>query len=58
MTKTNTNKELAQRLHKEVWEQGSLDLIDELVAEDYVEHSTGMRKGCLDEMNIENLLRD
>lgn len=40
MTKTNTNKELAQRLHKEVWEEGNLDLIDELVAEDYVEHST------------------
>lgn len=40
MTRTNTNKELAPRLHKEVWEEGNLDLIEELVAEDFVEHST------------------
>lgn len=33
------NKEIVQRMNDEVWGEGNLDLIDEYVAEDYVEHS-------------------
>lgn len=38
-TTHSSNKEFAWRLHEEVWDNGNLDLIDELIAEDYVEHS-------------------
>lgn len=34
------NKGLAQRLHNEAWDEGNDALIDELIADDYVEHST------------------
>lgn len=41
MTTTESrNKELAQRLHDEGWDEGNDALIDELIADDYVEHST------------------
>jgi steroid delta-isomerase-like uncharacterized protein len=32
-------KELVSRFHDEVWSEGNLDLIDEVIAEDYVEHN-------------------
>lgn len=34
------DKEIARRINDEVWGEGNLDLIDEYVAEDYVEHNT------------------
>lgn len=40
MTSTEArNKEIVRRINEEVWAAGNLDLIDEHVAEDYVEHS-------------------
>lgn len=33
------NKDLVRRINDEVWGEGNLDLIDDHVAEDYVEHS-------------------
>jgi len=35
------NKRLALRLVEEVWNQGNLDVIDEIVASDYVRHDPG-----------------
>lgn len=33
------NREVVHRLHSEIWSEGDLDLVDEIVAEDYVEHN-------------------
>lgn len=33
------NKRLVRRLHEEVWNEGNMDVVDELLAEDYVEHN-------------------
>lgn len=33
------NKEVVHRLHNQVWSEGDLELVDEIVAEDYVEHN-------------------
>jgi predicted ester cyclase len=33
------NKELARRYQQEVWGQGNLALLDELLADDYIDHS-------------------
>lgn len=33
------NKDTVQRLHNKIWSEGDLDLVDEIVAEDYVEHN-------------------
>lgn len=33
------NKEIVRRMNDEVWGEGNLDLIDEFVADDYVENS-------------------
>lgn len=33
------NKQLVRRLHEEVWNEGNMDIVDELLAEDYVEHN-------------------
>ncbi len=33
------NKEIVHRLHTGVWSEGDLDLVDEIVSEDYVEHN-------------------
>lgn len=41
MTTTESrNKELARRLHEDGWSDNYEDVADELVAEEYVEHST------------------
>lgn len=34
------NKEILRRLNEETWAEGTLGLVDELVADDYVEHNT------------------
>lgn len=39
-----SNEEIARRLHTEVWD-GNLDLVDEIIAEDYVEHSSAHPEG-------------
>lgn len=39
-----TNKEIAQRMHTEVWD-GNLELVDDIIAEDYVEHSSAHPEG-------------
>ena len=39
-----TNEEIARRLHTDVWD-GNLDLVDEIIAEDYVEHSSAHPEG-------------
>lgn len=45
MTTTEAeNKELLRRFQEEVFEQGNLDLIDELFADDFVGHSAGAPK--------------
>jgi steroid delta-isomerase-like uncharacterized protein len=43
MTDTNTQDEraLCERLVEAVWSRGEVDLVDELVSPDYVEHHTG-----------------
>lgn len=33
------NKDVVHRLHGEIWSEGNLELVDEIVAEDYVEHN-------------------
>lgn len=41
MTTTQADtKEIVRQMNEEVWGEGDLDLIDEYVAEDYVEHNT------------------
>lgn len=40
---TETNKELTRRFIDEVFNKGNLDLIDEYVAEDYVDHAQGLQ---------------
>lgn len=34
-----TNREIARRMHTEVWD-GNLDLVDDVIAEEYVEHGS------------------
>lgn len=41
-TTTTENEQLTQRLNEEVWEKHNFDIIDELVAEDYVLHDESM----------------
>lgn len=38
-TETQALKELVSHFHEEVWNKGNLDLIDDYVAEDYIEHN-------------------
>ena len=42
MTTPEENKKLARRLVEEVWEKHNFDVIDELVAEDFVLHDPSM----------------
>jgi len=37
------NKEVVRRLIEEVWNQGKADVIDELIAPDFVHHGSGIR---------------
>lgn len=39
-TRLAEHREIARRVNDEIWGEGNLDLIDEYVAEDYVEHNT------------------
>lgn len=39
MSTIEANKELVRRMNDEVWGAGNLELIDEYVTEDYVEHN-------------------
>ena len=39
--KTEENKAIARRAFEEVWNQGKLDVIEEIFATDYVGHITG-----------------
>lgn len=41
-TKAEDNERVVRRLVEEVWEKGNLDVIDELVAEEYVLHDPSM----------------
>lgn len=38
----NRNRKLIQRYFKEVWNEGNVDLLDELLTPDYVNHSPGL----------------
>lgn len=38
-TRLDANKRLVRRLHATVWNDGNLSAIDDLVADDYVEHN-------------------
>lgn len=38
-SRLETNKQLVRRLHEEVWNEGNMDIVDELLAEDYLEHN-------------------
>lgn len=38
-SRMEANKQLVRRLHEEVWNAGNMDIVDELLAEDYVEHN-------------------
>jgi predicted ester cyclase len=40
MTTEVDNTKIVRRMNDEVWGEGTLDLIDEYVAADYVEHNT------------------
>ena len=42
MTTPRENEEIVRRLNTEVWESRNFDVIDELVAEDYVLHDSSM----------------
>lgn len=42
MTTSEENEELVRRLTEEVWQNENFDVIDELVAEDYVLHDPSM----------------
>lgn len=39
-TTTTTNRDIQRRMIEDVWGDGELGLIDEFVADDYVEHNT------------------
>ncbi len=38
---TEQNKALARRLYDEAWNNGNLDIVDQLVAPNYASHETG-----------------
>jgi steroid delta-isomerase-like uncharacterized protein len=38
-TRLETNKRLVRRLHESVWNDGDLDVVDDVIAESYVEHN-------------------
>ena len=38
-TRLDANKQLVRRLHGAVWNEGDLDVVDDVIAEDYVEHN-------------------
>lgn len=42
MSSAERYKELVRRSNEEVWAQGKLDVLDEYVAADYIEHNTAM----------------
>ena len=42
MSILNKNKELITRYFEEVWNQGKLEVLDEIIAADYINHSPGM----------------
>jgi steroid delta-isomerase-like uncharacterized protein len=39
VTRLDANKRLVRRLHEAVWNEGDLNVVDEVIAEDYVEHN-------------------
>ncbi|QLG60665.1 ester cyclase [Halorarum salinum] len=41
-TRADDNERVVRRLNEEVWEKGNFDVIDELVADDYVLHDSSM----------------
>ena len=43
-SRETSNAKTARRLHTEVWD-GNLDLVDEILADDYVEHSSAHPEG-------------
>ena len=45
MTTGQENEEIARRIFEEVWQNRNYDVIDELVAEDYVLHDPGVPEG-------------
>jgi len=42
MSMSEENEAVVRRIFKEIWEDGDLDAVDELVAEDYVMHDSSM----------------
>ncbi len=42
MSVINENKMIINRYFEEVWNQGKLDVLDEIVSVDYINHSPGM----------------
>lgn len=44
ITRLEENKRLVRRLHEAVWNEGNLDAVDEILAEDYVEHNPAVPK--------------
>ncbi|MEN8237449.1 MAG: ester cyclase [Pseudomonadota bacterium] len=42
MSVMNENKIIVNRYFEEVWNQGKLDVLDEIVSVDYINHSPGM----------------
>lgn len=38
-TRLETNKRLVRRLHDRVWNEGDLNIVDDVIAESYVEHN-------------------
>lgn len=44
-TRLGENKRLVRRLHEAVWNEGNMDVVDELIAEEYVEHNPVFPEG-------------
>jgi predicted ester cyclase len=49
------NKEVVRRWNEEGWSEGNLDVIDELAAEDYIHHRSGLDRAGTKQNRAETL---
>ena len=49
------NKEIVRRWNEEGWNEGNLDVIDELAAEDYIDRSSGLGRAATKQNRAELL---
>ena len=51
------NKQLIERYFYEVWNEGKLNVLDQIMSEDYINHSPGAPNPPLDLKDLNQLLK-